>query len=284
MDEKTLLKKLLKTTISLKDDEFAELYSDDKLKDDAFDILKAKDAERIASINEAHKSELTKVFDAGAKKAKAEELGKFEKEIKTTFEIDTDLMGVDLIKELVAKKSKVEPVDVKKHPDYLKLEKETIPVKKFEDLKFEFDSFKQTKEKEKVTETLMRDAREVFLSLNPVLNKDKVKAENQVQTFLERVTTTSVLLQEDRNHLLLNVDGKRKEDAHGNPIKFNSFVTEEAEKIFDFEKQKAKGSAGNKNEDGTPMTVPTNDKEYQEAFVKCTSDKERKELFDAYNK
>ena len=130
----------------------------------------------------------------------------------------------------------------------------------------------------------MRDAREVFLSLNPVLNKDKVKAENQVQTFLERVTTTSVLLQDDKNHLLLNVDGKRKEDAHGNPIKFNGFVTEEAEKIFDFEKQKPRASGGNVNEDGTPMAVPTNDDEYQKAFVKCTSDKERKELYDAYFK
>jgi len=269
----------------LSGDEFASLYEDDKLKDDAFDILKNKDAERITKLRD-NKDALTEAYNKGAKETKAKERSKYETEIKEAFEFDSDAIGVDLVKELVGKNSKKEitDADIKVHPLYLKREKETIAKVKFDELQTEFDVFKQTKEREKVTNVLRTKGREVFMGLNPVLNKDKSKAENQINTFLNLVTNQDVLLQDDGNHILLDKEKKRKEDEHGNPVKFTSFVEKEASKLFDFEKQDKKGSTGNANDgDGGVIIKPANDAEYNARMVKLKSPEEREKLYKAYH-
>ena len=285
MEEKELLKKLLKIQHNFTGDEFASLYEDDKLKDDAFDILKNKDADRITKLKD-NKDATTEAYNKGAQETRAKERGKFEKEIKDAFEFESDSIGVDLIKELVGKKTEkqIKDTDVKTHPLFLDLEKKSIPKTKFEELQTEFDVFKQTKEREKVTNVLRTKGREVFMGLNPVLNKDKTKAENQINTFLNLVTNQDVLLQDDGNHILLDKEKKRKEDEHGNPIKFTSFVEKEASKLFDFEKQDKKGASGNDNDGGDGVIIkPANDAEYQKAITNASSPEERAKIYKAYH-
>lgn len=268
-----LLESLVGKTLNLPKEKLAEiLYEPDgtTLKPDAIEKLVEIDALRIKSIKDEHKTELTRMHDDAYSKAKGESLAKWEKQIKEELGLQTDAKGIDLIKEAIAKNSKIELDEekIKMHPKYLELEKklnsEYLPKAEYDKVKAEFDLFKEQIEATKVNSVIKQDAVRVFRSLKPVLSKDPVKATNQESDFVTKLTSFEYDLQDDGNHII-KVNGKRLETANGYPISFADFVKSEAAKFYDFEQQEQRGNAGNNNSgaNGTSVIVPQSEREYQ---------------------
>ncbi len=299
MDEKELLMGLVGKTLNIPNDELASLiYAEDgTLKPDSADVLVSRDAARIQALKDLNKDELTKVHDKGYKKAQAETLAKFEKELKDEFGIsESNLVGKELVKEIVSKFAKDNNIDeekVKVHPKFLELERkltgEYVPKTDYEKVVSEYDEYKKSFERRQVLQTVKQDAVKVFRSLKPVLSKDPARATNQELEFLEKLTKVDYELQTDGNHII-KVEGKRLETANGHPVSFADFVKSEASKRFDFEVQSDKGNAGNNNSTGSnggSVTVPRTKEEYILAVTNETDPAKRialKYAFEASQK
>lgn len=287
MDEKELLRSLSQKVWNLTEDEVASLYEDDKLKEDALTILEQKNAEKIQSIKESHIKELTKKFDDGHKKGKKESLKDWEARIKADFGIESEKEGVELIKEILSKNSKSALTEdqIKAHKVYLDLESNSVPKSKYEELDKTFADYKTTRERAELVNKLYDKGRETLMKMNPALNEDKNKAENQVKLFLSSLINSNSIQDKDGRFLLMDGD-KRKEDAHGNAIYWDDYVKTQATAVFDFKKQSEKGNTGNDGEGGT-VIVPKSKEEYLQEMAKITgmdeeSMKKRIELRKAY--
>lgn len=275
-----LLESLVGKTLNLPKEQLAGiLYEPDgtTLKADAIEKLVEIDAQRIKSIKDAHKEDLTRMHDEGYSKGKGESLSKWEKQIKEELGLETDTKGIDLIKEAIAKNSKVEMDEekIKLHPKYLELERklnnEYLPKAEYDKVKAEFDEFKQQIEVTKVNSVVKQDAVRVFRSLKPVLSKDPVKSTNQETDFVNKLTQFEYELQNDGNHVI-KIGGKRLETANGYPISFADFVKSEASKYYDFEQQDQRGNAGNADSDGSGGNImfPQSEREFLEMLANET--------------
>lgn len=275
-----LLESLVGKTLNLPKEQLAGiLYEPDgtTLKADAIEKLVEIDAQRIKSIKDAHKEDLTRMHDDGYSKGKGESLSKWEKQIKEELGLETDTKGIDLIKEAIAKNSKVEMDEekIKLHPKYLELERklnnEYLPKAEYDKVKAEFDEFKQQIEVTKVNSVVKQDAVRVFRSLKPVLSKDPVKSTNQETDFVNKLTQFEYELQNDGNHVI-KIGGKRLETANGYPISFADFVKSEASKYYDFEQQDQRGNAGNADNGGSGGNImfPQSEREFLEMLANET--------------
>lgn len=275
------LKDFAVKVLNLTDEQFAEtVYSDvekQTLKEDALQQLLNKDAERIKAAKAIAKERETELHDKGYKKAQAESLSKFEKEIKEQFQVpDSTSQGVDLIKEIIAKISKDTNLDddkVKLHPLYVSLEKQMkekyIGKEEYDKVVSEFDGFKKNVDRDKVMHFVKADALKIFRSLKPVLPSDAIKATNQENKFLAEFDGYEYQVQNDGSHIIL-VDGKRLENAQGHPISFADFVKGRADMYFEFEQQSGKGNAGNSGGgagSGGQITLPTDVKKFNEMLA-----------------
>ncbi len=268
---KETLEQLVGKLLNLPKEKVAELYESDgeTLKADAIDQLVQIDAARIKAIKDSHKEELTRIHDEAYSKAKGESLAKWEKQIKDELGLTTDAKGIDLIKEAIAKNSKIEIDEekIKLHPRYIELEKrlnnEYISKAEYDKVKQEFDEFKGMIDKTRVVSAVKQDAVKIFRGLKPVLSKDPVKATNQENDFVEKLTQFDYEIQNDGNHVIKS-GGKRLETQNGFPVSFADFVKSEAQKYYDFEIQDPKGNAGNNNTGGgLNIVIPQTEAEFR---------------------
>lgn len=274
---------LTKAFNKTEDEVKALLFDGDKLKDGAGDELIKLDQARVAKIKEASKVDGQTYFDNGFKKAQKETLTAFEKQFKEKTGYDSDLQGLDLIMEWGEKQKKIKVEDVKLHPDYLKLEKtikdkETDYMSQLENLKKGFDKEKQL--------TLIKDhAKKVLNSgaQTPVIPSSPVVAQNIENVFLSQLGNYDYQLQEDGNHIVIK-DGKRVEDAHGNPITFETHVRNHAAAFYEFKKQEDKGNAGNKGGGGFNFGVIKTKEDFNKAIAAAKTPKERMAIMDEAKK
>ena len=106
---KTIITGLLSKAYNFDNGKIAELFKDGETElseDQQKEILQKlldEDAKRVEAIK---KSVDTKpAFQDGFKKAQGEILTKFEKDLKEKFSLESDKMGLELVEELVSKKS-----------------------------------------------------------------------------------------------------------------------------------------------------------------------------------
>lgn len=289
------IESLVGKTLNLPKEKLAEiLYEADgtTLKPDAVDKLAEIDAQRIKAIKDSHKDELTRMHDDGYSKGKGESLTKWEKQLKEELGLQTDAKGIDLVKEAISKAAKVEIDEekVKLHPKYMELERrlnsEYLPKAEYDKVKAEFDKFRAEIDTAKVNAVIQSDAIKIFRSLKPVLSKDPVKATNQEQDFVNKLTSFEYELNQNGDHVI-KVNGKRLETANGFPVTFADFVKSEASKYYDFQQQDPKGQPGNGGEPGGgeyTFTMPKNEKEYQQALASEADPKKAYALMIAWQK
>ncbi len=232
--------------MGMADEEIASLLDDDgNIKPEAFTTLSEKDKERVKRMKEEHKEDLTAKFNEGHAKAKKEERSKFENEIREQFGVESKNTGTDLIKDVISTGSKD---DVKKHPDYIALERQLhsdyIPKEDFDVVKGEYDTFRQQVEKDRVFGRVKQDAKKMFYGLNPVLSKDKQRAMNQENDFLSKLERYNYQVQDDGNHLILDGEGKRLVNENMNPITFPELVKNLTHAHFDVQEQEPVGNSG----------------------------------------
>lgn len=264
-----------------------------KLKEDALQGLLSKDQERVTALKGT--VDKTAVFDEAYAKAKKEVLAKEEKKLAKKYGIEEDNLKLDkLVDSIVNKQVEAAAADgeltddkVKTHPTYLALERsktediESLTTKHEAEVKKIQDGYART---EALT-TVKGKVLTYFDDLKPVLSKDGAKAANQRQVFANMFEAYEYQTEEGQDEPLVLKDGKRLEDAHGNPISLKALVQNTAEQYYDFAVQDPKGNAGNgggAGGSGGGISVPKNEDEYNTAIFNANSPEERMAIADAW--
>ena len=257
MDIKEILRGVLTTAYKMSDGKVTELLEKTEQEEILTAILE-KDKERIKTYGTAQ-------FQDGFKKAKKETLTDFEKSLREKFAISDDtLQGETLIESIVTakieevkaatgssgKKGELTEDEIKKHPLYLSLEAQKT--KAIEEANQSWEAKLKEQEstfKKKETFSSIKD-----LALNTISGggfifpEDATIAGNQKQWFLKDLENYDY--EKTDNGTFVIKDGKRLEDAHGNAIKLDSFITTQAQAYFPIAKSNGGGNAGNNNNAG----------------------------------
>jgi len=276
MDIKDFISGVLTKTLNLTGDELAELIytkaadsEDIVLKDDALDLVLDKDGDRIENIKKNTKPSVD-VLKAEYSKARKETMQEFEANLKKDFGIESDKEGIELVNVIVSKQkpnTKLTDEDVKKHPLYLSLEENRVPKEKYDELEGEFTEYKKSHERSSLMGTVHKNAIAILNEMNPIVSENPRVAQTRQEDFLNKFDSYNFELRDDGNHLILDKEGNRIEDKHGNPLKFKAFVEEVATANYDFAKQQNRQNSGNQqqqqqqNQNGD-IKIPSNEQEY----------------------
>lgn len=236
--------------------------------------------------------------DAGYGKAKKETASEIEKFYREKFGINTDgnyEAIAEAISEQIASSStkgkQITDDDVKKHPAYLKLEKEYVPKSKYEELDNQFNQFKTGIDRRIKFDKVKERALVELENMKPDYPDVPQIKQNLVNAFIKEIESF-----EDfefvENEIVAIKDGKRVDDGRGNPTTFEQIVKEKAAGYFKFLESDAKGNAGNKN-NGVQSNPPAGKyvfktKEeavnaYEKAKAEGASQEELKKIIDAAN-
>lgn len=256
MDKLKALRAFLSKVLKMTDGDIdAILDASDATEETALEAFLAKDRERIALLT---KSKPGQSFQDGYKKAKAEVLAEFEKSVREKYGIDNeDLTGIELIAEVITKekpagnKDAITEEEIKKHPTYLKLEKEKTKAlaDKEKEWKDKLDAREKEFSKSETFGSVSKSALDILNGLNPVLSQNAKVAATQQADFIRDLEGFSYEKQDDGSFIILDKEGKRVEDGHGNPKTLDDLVKERAEIRFDF---KANNGGGNPGGNGKP--------------------------------
>jgi hypothetical protein len=266
--EKDLLTGLLEKAYNKTPEEVSELLyqkPDDSdeviLKENAIDLILDLDGQRVTQLKTSatpDKEQIKKLRD----EMRSEVLTDFEKKLKARYNIESSSQGLDLVQEVVDTVSDcdISEEKIKQNPVFLEMEDKMN--KRLEQLQEEYDDYKLNQDKRTRLNRVEQDVLNIFASLNPIESPNTTVANTRRNDYLRKFESYDFEIQEDGNHFVKK-DGKRVEDKHGNPVKFQDFVKDMASRHYEFA-QSDGGSAGNKDggKSGSHTDVPKDEKEY----------------------
>ena len=253
---KTIITGLLSKAYNFDNGKIAELFKDGETElseDQQKEILQKlldEDAKRVEAIK---KSVDTKpAFQDGFKKAQGEILTKFEKELKEKFGLESDKMGLELVEEVVSKKSEggqggdVTEDAIKRSKVFQDMEsnlKKQITTVKTE-YETKINEIQDGYKAEQTFSNVSQKALQIFNGLNPILPQNKTVADNQVKFFVNTLKDFKFDVQDERI-VVMDKDGKVIEDGHGNSRSFEDIVKETASGLFEFKANNGGSGSGN---------------------------------------
>ena len=253
---KTIITGLLSKAYNFDNGKIAELFKDGETElseDQQKEILQKlldEDAKRVEAIK---KSVDTKpAFQDGFKKAQGEILTKFEKELKEKFGLESDKMGLELVEELVSKKSEggqggdLTEDAIKRSKVFQDMEsnlKKQITTVKTE-YETKINEIQDGYKAEQTFSNVSQKALQIFNGLNPILPQNKTVADNQVKIFVNSLKDFKFDVQDERI-VVMDKDGKVLEDGHGNSRSFEDIVKETASGLFEFKANNGGSGSGN---------------------------------------
>ena len=253
---KTIIMGLLSKAYNFENGKIAELFKDGETElseDQQKEILQKlleEDAKRVEAIK---KSVDTKpAFQDGFKKAQGEILTKFEKDLKEKFGLESDKMGLELVEELVSKKSEggqggdLTEDAIKRSKVFQDMEsnlKKQITTVKTE-YETKINEIQDGYKAEKTFSNVSQKALQIFNGLNPILPQNKTVADNQVKFFVNTLKDFKFDVQDERI-VVMDKDGKVIEDGHGNSRSFEDIVKETASGLFEFKANNGGSGSGN---------------------------------------
>ena len=206
-------------------------------------------------------------FQDGYAKAKKEVLSDFEKQLKETFETESEKTGLDLITEILTaktseagKKGQLTDDDVKKHPVYQAAEKafKKQLTEKETEYKTKLTEVESAAKKAQTFSSVKDNALAILEGLNPIYAKNPKVATTIKNQFLNELQGFEFERQADGSWLVTK-DGKVVEDGHGHSKSFEDIIKETSESYFEFQENNGGQNAGNENKDngsGGNVTVP----------------------------
>ena len=253
---KTIITGLLSKAYNFDNGKIAELFKDGETElseDQQKEILQKlldEDAKRVEAIK---KSVDTKpAFQDGFKKAQGEILTKFEKDLKEKFSLESDKMGLELVEELVSKKSEggqggdLTEDAIKRSKVFQDMEsnlkKQVTTVKTEYETKI--NEIQDGYKAEQTFSNVSQKALQIFNGLNPILPQNKTVADNQVKFFVNTLKDFKFDVQDERI-VVMDKDGKVLEDGHGNSRSFEDIVKETASGLFEFKANNGGSGSGN---------------------------------------
>ena len=253
---KTIITGLLSKAYNFDNGKIAELFKDGETElseDQQKEILQKlldEDAKRVEAIK---KSVDTKpAFQDGFKKAQGEILTKFEKDLKEKFSLESDKMGLELVEELVSKKSEggqggdLTEDAIKRSKVFQDMEsnlKKQITTVKTE-YETKINEIQDGYKAEQTFSNVSQKALQIFNGLNPILPQNKTVADNQVKIFVNSLKDFKFDVQDERI-VVMDKDGKVLEDGHGNSRSFEDIVKETASGLFEFKANNGGSGSGN---------------------------------------
>jgi hypothetical protein len=250
----------------------------DEINDNALSELLSFDAARIQKLREStpKREELENQYKRGQKEALLE----LETKLKKKYDVTEDLTGTSLVDSIVGKVQSVKLDDekVKMHPLVLDLQEKLT--RQVDETKREYEARIEALEtgyKRKETfGAVNAKIKEIFDSARPILPTDPSKAAIARDEFTERFKDYDYEILENGRILPVS-NGKRLEDAHGNPIYLDQLVKDQVVRRFDIQQQTDKGGGGNKN-DPNPANgfkIPKTFEEYENAIYQAKTSDER---------
>ena len=243
-EEQTKLNETLSKVFKLDTEQLATLYNEAGDLTDLTVVVQA-DEKRIAKFN----TEKTSQYNRGIK----EGAGKIEKELKEKYEVESDLIGVELVDSIVLKQTeavtKANPKDVTKHPDYVKLEASITKQLKDKDKEWQkkLDDREREFNKEKLFEKIKDKALVNLESRKPILPSDPKKAQVWKETYLNELRAGNYQEGEDGTPIVLDKEGNVLKDSHGNTVSFDEFEKSVSDKYFEYPKAEDRSSSANKS-------------------------------------
>jgi hypothetical protein len=270
MDSESISEKLFKKS------EDGQLTDD--LTDNALSELLQFDAARVQKLREGSpkREELENQYKRGQKEALLE----LETKLKKKYDVTEEITGVSLVDSIVGKIQSVKLDDekVKMHPLVLDLQDKLT--RQVDETKREYEAriaALETGYKRKETFGVVNaKIKEFFDAARPILPTDPSKAAIARDEFADRFRDYDYEIL-DNGKILPVKDGKRLEDAHGNPLYLDYLVKDQVVRRFDIQQQDPKGGGGNKNDPNprNDFAIPKNFEEYENAIYNAKTSEER---------
>ena len=253
---KTIITGLLSKAYNFDNGKIAELFKDGETElseEQQTEILKKIleiDAQRVENIKKS--VDKKDAFQDGFKKAKSEVLTDFEKGLKEKFGIESDKTGLELVEEVVSKKSEggqggdVTEDAIKRSKVFQDMEsnlKKQITTVKTE-YETKINEIQDGYKAEQTFSNVSQKALQIFNGLNPILPQNKTVADNQVKFFVNSLKDFKFDVQDERI-VVMDKDGKVLEDGHGNSRSFEDIVKETASGLFEFKANNGGSGSGN---------------------------------------
>ena len=252
---KTIITGLLSKAYNYDNGKIAELFKDgetelsEQQQTEILNKILEIDAQRVENIKKS--VDKKDAFQDGFKKAKSEVLTDFEKGLKEKFGVESDKTGLELVEELVSKKSEGGQGDLTE--DVIKRSKvfqdmESNLKKQVTTVKTEYETkineIQDGYKAEKTFSNVSQKALQIFNGLNPILPQNKTVADNQVKFFVNTLKDFKFDVQDERI-VVMDKDGKVIEDGHGNSRSFEDIVKETASGLFEFKANNGGSGSGN---------------------------------------
>ena len=256
-EEQKTLNEFLSRTLKFDAEELATLYNE---AGDLTSLQIAYDADTLRVKKQGE--DRTSQYNRGLKEASL----KLEKELKSKYEVVSELQGVEVIDSIVL--SKVEETkgatkDISKHPEMLKarLEWEKEQKRRDEDWQKKLEAkdveFAQSKLKEDVRNKGLQYLEECI----PLLNPDPVKAAQCKQVYLNELLAARYKPQDGDDPVPVGDDDQPLKNPHGYARKLKELAKDIADKYFDYQKAEPRSSAGNKDSADSKAGLPKDEDE-----------------------
>ena len=258
---KTIITGLLSKAYNFDNGKIAELFKDgetelsEQQQTEILNKILEIDAQRVENIKKS--VDKKDAFQDGFKKAKSEVLTDFEKGLKEKFGIESDKTGLELIEEVVSKKSEggqggdVTEDAIKRSKVFQDMEsnlkKQVTTVKTEYETKI--NEIQDGYKAEQTFSNVSQKALQIFNGLNPILPQNKTVADNQVKFFVNTLKDFKFDVQDERI-VVMDKDGKVIEDGHGNSRSFEDIVKETASGLFVFKANNGGSGSGNGGQQG----------------------------------
>ena len=261
--EKKKLEGFLAKALNIATEDMDSLYSESGELSD-LSIAEKADAARIKKLKDDAASQYKRGLKEGASKV--------ETELKDKYEIDSDLIGVELFSHILETeigKVSNDNKDITAHPEYVKLKLEQDKALKAKDKEWQkkLDEAEAGFRKQAVLSKVKDRALAALEGLKPILPEDSRKAAKWKAMFVNEVLKFDY--QEADDNFIPLKDGKPREDDHAKLINFDDHIREIASDFFEFETAERRSSAGNRDTSNTPPDKPIKDKE---EFVKLSAE------------
>lgn len=253
---KTIITGLLSKAYNFDNGKIAELFKDgetelsEQQQTEILNKILEIDAQRVENIKKS--VDKKDAFQDGFKKAKSEVLTDFEKGLKEKFGVESDKTGLELVEELVSKKSEggqggdVTEDAIKRSKVFQDMEsnlkKQVTTVKTEYETKI--NEIQDGYKAEQTFSNVSQKALQIFNGLNPILPQNKTVADNQVKFFVNTLKDFKFDVQDERI-VVMDKDGKVLEDGHGNSRSFEDIVKETASGLFEFKANNGGSGSGN---------------------------------------
>jgi len=282
-EEQTKLNETLSKVFKLDQEQLATLYNEAGDLTDLTAVIQA-DEKRIAKFATDKTSQYNRGIKEGAEK--------LEKALKEKYDVESDLIGVELFESIVSAQvesvQKASPKDITKHPEYVKLESSIDKKLKERDKEWQKKLSDREQEfgREKLFEKIKDRALVNLESRKPILPADPKRAQVWKETYLNELRQGNYQEGEDGMFIVLDKEGNTMKDSHGNTVTFEEFEKGISDKYFEYPAAQSRSSSGNQQ---TSQQSQVNDpRTADEAWAKLKDPKitpaDRKKFTEIYEK